>query len=197
MREALQKLDPLWDELFPAEKERIVKLLMQEVVVSPDGLLIRLRLNGLNSLVAELQGDGPAELARDGQTVDLRVPIEFKVRGGRKEIILPPDANTTPDVGPRRPIVIALARAYKWQQMLDAGLVGSLAELAGEVGVDRSYAGRVLRLTSLAPDIAQAILRGVEPDGLSLAGFRAGLPVCWHEQRKQFKTRGQGRCALG
>ena len=60
VREALQKLDPLWDELFPAEKERIVKLLMQEVVVSPDGLLIRLRMNGLNSLVAELQGDGPA-----------------------------------------------------------------------------------------------------------------------------------------
>jgi predicted nuclease with TOPRIM domain len=52
VREALEKLDPLWDELFPAEKERIVNLLVEEVVVNPKGLLIRLRLKGLNSLVA-------------------------------------------------------------------------------------------------------------------------------------------------
>ena len=74
----------------------------------------------MNSLLAELQGegpagsDGPAELGKDGQlvlrseaplrriaTVDLRVPIEFKVRGGRKGIVLPPDANSAPDVDPR------------------------------------------------------------------------------------------------
>ena len=76
MRQALQKLDPLWDELFPAEKERIVKLLVQEVVVSQDGLVIRLRLNGLNSLVAELAGDGPVETAEDGRTADIVVPVE-------------------------------------------------------------------------------------------------------------------------
>ena len=100
-----------------AEKERIVKLLVQEVVVSRDSLLIRLRLHGLNSLVAELVGDGPAEGAggrvapgTDGQTVDIRVPMEFKTRSGRKEIILPPDAATTADVGPRSPLVVALAR---------------------------------------------------------------------------------------
>jgi hypothetical protein len=105
------------DELFPAERERIVKLLVQEVVVSKDGLLIRLRLHGLNSLVAELVGASPAEGAAgrvvpgtDGQTVDVRVPMEFKVRGGRKEIIVPPDAATAADVGPRSPLVVALAR---------------------------------------------------------------------------------------
>jgi len=76
VRQALQKLDPLWDELFPAEKERIVKLLVQEVVVSQDGLVIRLRLNGLNSLVAELAGDGPVETAEDGRTADIVVPVE-------------------------------------------------------------------------------------------------------------------------
>ncbi|MGB2823015.1 MAG: hypothetical protein WBF17_18675 [Phycisphaerae bacterium] len=33
------------------------------------------------------------------ETLDVRVPMEFKRRGGRKEIVLPPDAYTTPDVG--------------------------------------------------------------------------------------------------
>ena len=60
VREALHKLDPLWEELFPAERQRIVRLLVDEVLVSRDGLLIRLRLHGLNSLAAELQGTGPA-----------------------------------------------------------------------------------------------------------------------------------------
>ncbi|HUU21013.1 MAG TPA: hypothetical protein VM389_00630 [Phycisphaerae bacterium] len=124
MRDALQKLDPLRDELFPAEKERIVKLLVQEVVVSRDGLLIRLRLNGLNALVAELQGDGRLELARDGQTADICVPMEFKRRGGRKEIVLLPDAHTAAEVGLRRPLIVALApsrRAQVGGKMLDTG----------------------------------------------------------------------------
>ena len=189
VRETLQKLDPLWDELFPAEKERIVKLLVQEVVVGQDSLLIRLRLHGLNSLAAELVGDGPAKgaggrVARgtDGQTVDIRVPMEFKTRGGRKEIILPPDAATTADVGPRSPLVVALARAYRWQRMLDSGEVKSLDKLASANGVDRSYVGRILRLAALAPDIVQAILADNEPTGLSLARLRDDIPIDWGDQ---------------
>ena len=42
----------------------------------------------------------------------------------------------------------------------------------------------VVRLTSLAPDIIEAILRGDEPDGLSLEKLRKDLPVRWDEQRK-------------
>jgi site-specific DNA recombinase len=43
VREALERLDPLWDELFPAEQARIVQLLVQRVDVKPDGLELRLR----------------------------------------------------------------------------------------------------------------------------------------------------------
>jgi hypothetical protein len=48
--------------------------------------------------------------------------------------------------------------------------------------IDRTYVGRMLRLTSLAPDIIEAILRGDEPDGLSLEKLRKDLPVRWEEQ---------------
>lgn len=43
----------------------------------------------------------------------------------------------------------------------------------------------MLRLTSLAPDIIEAILRGDEPDGLSLEKLRQQLPVSWEAQRKR------------
>jgi len=46
-----------------------------------------------------------------------------------------------------------------------------------------ALSGRMLRLTSLAPDIVEAILRGDEPDGLSLEKLRKNLPVRWDEQR--------------
>ena len=54
VREALLQLDPLWDELFPAEQARIVQLLVERVLVGTDGVRIRLRTNGLVGLNNEL-----------------------------------------------------------------------------------------------------------------------------------------------
>ena len=59
VRDALERLDPLWDELFPAEQARIVQLLVERVDVSPDGLDIRLRTDGLTNLVADLPAVKP------------------------------------------------------------------------------------------------------------------------------------------
>ena len=36
VRGALERLDPLWDELFPAEQARIVQLLVERVDISQD-----------------------------------------------------------------------------------------------------------------------------------------------------------------
>jgi len=54
VREALDRLDPLWDELFPAEQARIVQLLVQRIDLKPDGLELRLRTQGLGHVVQEL-----------------------------------------------------------------------------------------------------------------------------------------------
>jgi hypothetical protein len=61
-RDALQQLEPLWDELFPAEQARIVGLLVQRVTVSSPGADIRLRVEGLASLVRDLGATSPAVL---------------------------------------------------------------------------------------------------------------------------------------
>jgi site-specific DNA recombinase len=59
VREALARLDPLWDELFPAEQARIVRLLVERVDVSPDGADLRLRTEGLANLVTDLRAIKP------------------------------------------------------------------------------------------------------------------------------------------
>jgi site-specific DNA recombinase len=55
VREAFDCLDPLWDELFPAEQARVVQLLLERVDVTMHGVAIRLRTDGLASLVAEMR----------------------------------------------------------------------------------------------------------------------------------------------
>ncbi len=54
VRIALQRLDPLWNELFPAEQARVIQLLVERVDVAPDGADIRMRTEGLTKLVAGL-----------------------------------------------------------------------------------------------------------------------------------------------
>jgi aconitase A len=53
-RAALQQLEPLWDEMFPAEQARIVALLVDRVDIGPQGLNVRLRVDGLGSLAQEM-----------------------------------------------------------------------------------------------------------------------------------------------
>ncbi len=54
VRDALLQLDPLWDELFPAEQARIVALLVERIDITASGLDVRLRVDGLPGLSREM-----------------------------------------------------------------------------------------------------------------------------------------------
>ncbi|MFC0386808.1 hypothetical protein [Muricoccus vinaceus] len=54
----------------------------------------------------------------------------------------------------------ALARAFRYQRLLDEGQYASITEMAEAERLDRGYMGRLLQLTLLAPDTVEAILDG-------------------------------------
>jgi site-specific DNA recombinase len=60
VRLAMERIEPLWDELFPAERTRIVRLLVERVDVRVEGAAVRLRLDGLGGLVRDLTAQGVA-----------------------------------------------------------------------------------------------------------------------------------------
>ncbi|MBY6136356.1 recombinase family protein [Nocardioides marinus] len=60
---ALQQFDSLWDELFPAEQARILALLIERIDIGPEGLDIRLRVDGLRGLAQELMTTGRVKAA--------------------------------------------------------------------------------------------------------------------------------------
>jgi hypothetical protein len=62
VREALEQLDPIWDELFPAEQDRIVQLLVERVDVQEDGVEIRFRVDGEELLDGNRSGVQVADL---------------------------------------------------------------------------------------------------------------------------------------
>ena len=76
----------------------------------------------------------------------------------------------------------ALARAFRYQRLLDEGRYASISEMAVAERIERGYLGSLLRLTLLAPDIVEAILDGRQPD-LALPALLKPFPDDWERQR--------------
>ncbi len=188
IRDALRNIDEVWSELFPAEQARIVQLLVASVEVEEHGIVLNIRRNGLRSLVMESNGpDGQegSQAEEDDGTLSVAIPMSFKRRSGRKEIMVPTGSAQASEVvaPPQEPLALALARAFEWQELLDTGKVKSAGAIAKQAGVSKAYVTRILRLSHLAPDIVQAILDGREPSGLSLVKLSDPMPMAWEEQR--------------
>ena len=130
------------------------------------------------------EGEKAQVFLRDGRVV-IRVPMKLRHVSGRTEIIAPQALGGTRRDPPGKPsaLAVALARALRWAELLDQGRYPTVAALASAVGLERSYVARVLNLSLLAPDLADAILHGQEPSGLSLARLRDDFPVEWARQR--------------
>ena len=109
--------------------------------------------------------------------VRVTIPLIFKIAGGRTRIITPDSEHVE-----YTPIQLALARAFRWQKMIDEGKFSNIKDLAATVGVDSGHISRTIRLTLLSPKIIHKLLSG-ELD-LSLDSCRRSLPDSWAEQEK-------------
>src|SRR5918994_12958 len=101
------------------------------------------------------------ETRLDGTTLIVRIPMRFQRRGGRTRIVAPDGSAIVPSSKPQpdSTVVKALARAWRWQKLLDAGIYTSVSEIGGAERIDKGYVSRILRLALLAPDIVDALLK--------------------------------------
>jgi hypothetical protein len=125
-----------------------------------------------------------AKLSRAGRTLIIRVPLPPRRRGGRKFVVGPGGITWTGRrVAVDNAVIKALARAHRWKAMLESGEYASLTELAKTEKINLSYLCRVLRLTLLAPDIAEALMDGKYACRFQLSDLLRPMPVIWAEQR--------------
>jgi len=99
--------------------------------------------------------------ATNGCTMTCAVPISIRRRGGRKLVLAPDGAEVTAVPVTRHvdnAMVKAIARAFRWREMLENGSFCTIAEVAATEKINETYVGRVLHLTLLAPEIVEAIV---------------------------------------
>ena len=134
-------------------------------------------------------GEATVQQRMDGGAVKLStfIPLQIRKRGVRK-VVSRPDGESISLTARGQfdsPMLVALARAFYWQQLLDDGVVASGTDIAQREGLHHSTVNELLRLTLLEPAIIQAILAGQQPRCMSLIWFqRNPLPTDWVVQRE-------------
>jgi hypothetical protein len=115
--------------------------------------------------------------------VTIKVPFTVRKRGGRK-LVLAPDGMPVPAMVPHidSTLVKAIARAFRWQKMLETGRYVTIREIARAERINPSYVSRVLRLTLLAPATVEAVLDGHAGAAPTLAEAMKVFPVEWSAQ---------------
>jgi hypothetical protein len=116
--------------------------------------------------------------------VTIKVPFAVRKRGGRKLVFAPDDA-PVPPLAPQvdGTLVKAIARAFRWQKMLETGRYATVKEIPKAEKINSSYVSRVLRLTLLAPDLVEALVHGRQNSMMSLHVLMKPFPIEWDRQR--------------
>ena len=81
----------------------------------------------------------------DGSILIVRIPMRLQRCGGRKRIVVPDGSELAPRSKPQPDgtLVKALARAWRWQRMLDDGVYVSVSEIGGTENISKSYVSRI------------------------------------------------------
>jgi hypothetical protein len=93
--------------------------------------------------------------------------MRFQRCGGRERIVAPDGSAIVPSSKPQPDGTLikaldikALARAWRWQRMLDDGIYTTVSDIGNAENISKSYVSRMLRLALLAPDLVEEILAG-------------------------------------
>ena len=122
-------------------------------------------------------------VSTDRGTITVHIPLTFRKRGGRKRVVTPvrDDGEAALPTRADPALVKALARAFRYQRLLDEGRYASISEMAEGERVERGYLGGLLRLMLLAPHLMEAILDGRQSE--ALLRLLKPFPLGWAEQR--------------
>ena len=100
------------------------------------------------------------------------------------QVTIPEIVDPVPAIN--KELVRALAKAFRYQKILTNSKI-SIAELAAREETDAGFLGRIVRLTSLAPDIIKSVLAGTQPADFILQPLvRNEIPPIWAQQRKLY-----------
>jgi site-specific DNA recombinase len=165
----------------PGERAKIVRELVEQVIVDNRGIIIKMRRGAL------LGGKVPlcASEEPSGSTIELKAAVDFKQRGAETKLVL---AGLSQQNQPSRcdpTLLKAIARGRAWFEELATGRARSLGQIAERDGITRRYIRRLVDLAFLSPRLVEAILQGRQPVELTATRLtELDLPLDWAEQHR-------------
>jgi site-specific DNA recombinase len=192
-----------WPSLPPDRKRAILMTLVDRIELGPETLEIRIRPRRLPDLFDDetLLADRKPTRATPERIFALSIPARLRRAGMEMRLLI-----EGPSVGARKKpdhsLQRLLAQAHHFQDVMMRGAGRTMDQIAAEAGVSGSYFTRILRLSFLAPDLVQAILRDRHPIALTAKrlAIASRLPILWEDQRSllaseliQSKSRTQDR----
>src|SRR5262249_15787068 len=147
----------------PEERTKIVRELVEQVIVDDNRIILKRRYGGLVS------GEVPSRASDEpgASTIELTTAVDFKRRGVATKVVLPglTQQNQPPRCDPA--LIKAVVRGRAWFKELATGRVRSLEELAKRDGISRRYIRRLVDLAFLSPRLVDSILEGRQPVALT------------------------------
>jgi site-specific DNA recombinase len=176
------------ESLTPNRIRAMLMTLINRVEIRPDCVEISVRRSRLvellwsGSIEPVMQQGTPDNEAKDVLTLTVRARLQ---RVGREIKMLVENTDDQIEADPA--LLRVVARAHDIQERLIQKSELTLHAIASQEHVTPGYVSRLLRLSSLAPDIIAAIINGKNPPQLTakkLMRLALELPVDWSEQRK-------------
>ena len=92
------------------------------------------------------------------------IPMTFRIFGGKAAIVLPDGSRAIArqEATIDSTMVKIIARAFRWQRLLDDGTYATIDDMAASEKISPSYVSRVVRLALLSPEIVETIRKIAE-----------------------------------
>jgi site-specific DNA recombinase len=184
--------DSLQSSLVTTVKTTLMMLLTR-VEVGSSRIDIRVSRAGLADLLAGKTSDPAKPRAEGAKTaadvLTLKVPARLKRVGREMRMLVENAGDRTPA---DRGLLRIVARAHDIQLRMMQNVDLTVHDVAREEHVSAAYIYSVLRLSSLAPDIVDAVVNGRHPPQLTakkLMRLSPHLPIDWAEQRRHLGFR--------
>jgi site-specific DNA recombinase len=165
----------------PGERAKIVRELVEQVIVDDKRIMIKMRRGALLGVEASLC----ASEEPSGSTIELTAAVDFKRRGAEIKLVLPGLAQHNHALRCDPALIKAIARGHAWFEEPATGRARSLQDLAKRDGITRRYIRRLVDLAFLSPQLVDVILQGRQPVVLTATRLtELDLPLDWAEQHR-------------
>jgi len=116
------------------------------------------------------------------ETIRIFVPLEYRRRNGRTQILPPENRLDAEDRQQDPHILRALARAWEWRRKLENGEANTVSDLAAAETLSDRFVSRQIRIAYLAPAVIERMMVKQEIPAVRIIDLIGAVSLPWAEQ---------------